>query len=81
MGKLSKIDEQLLSEIAGLHSIPQGSFNIRKDGKLYARNSTSEIEIVPKNNKDGIDIIVKNDVKNKSVHIPVIVTKSGFKDL
>ena len=76
MNKLSKIDKELLSEIADLHSVPQGSYNIRKDGKLYSRNSTTDIEIVSKKNKDGIDIIVKNDVKNKSVHIPVIVTKT-----
>ena len=81
MDKLSKIYKELLSEIADLHSVPQGTYNIRKDGKLFARNSTTDIEIVSKKNKDGIDIIVKNDVKNKSVHIPVIVTKSGFKDL
>lgn len=81
MNKLNKIEKQLLSEIADLHSIPQGSYNIRKDGKLYSRNSTEDIEIVPKKDKDGIDIIIKNDVKNKSVHIPVIVTKEGFKDL
>ncbi|MBQ3502767.1 MAG: SufD family Fe-S cluster assembly protein [Clostridia bacterium] len=78
---MNKIEKQLLSEIADLHSIPQGSYNIRKDGKLYSRNSTEDIEIVPKKDKDGIDIIIKNDVKNKSVHIPVIVTKEGFKDL
>lgn len=81
MDKLSKIDKELLGEIADLHSVPQGSFNIRKDGKLFARNSATDIEIVSKKNKDGIDIIVKKDVKNKSVHIPVIVTKAGFKDL
>lgn len=81
MAQLNKVDKELLEQIADLHSVPQGSFNIRKDGKLFARNSTSDIEIVSKKDKDGIDIIVKKDVKNKSVHIPVIVTKAGFKDL
>lgn len=81
MDKLNKIDKELLQQVADLHSIPQGSFNIRKDGKLFARNSSSDIEIVPKQNKDGIDIIVAKDIKNKSLHIPVIVTKSGINDL
>lgn len=81
MAQLNKVDKELLEQIADLHSVPQGSFNIRKDGKLFARNSTSDIEIVSKKDKDGIDIIVKKSVKNKSVHIPVIVTKAGFKDL
>ena len=81
MDKLNKIDKELLSQIADLHDIPQGSFNIRKNGKVAGRVSSEDIEIVPKKNKEGIDIIVKNDIKNKSIHIPVIVTESGFKDL
>ncbi|MBQ8522181.1 MAG: SufD family Fe-S cluster assembly protein [Clostridia bacterium] len=81
MDKLNKIDKELLSQIADLHTIPQGSFNIRKNGKLVSRSSNEDIQIVSKNNKEGIDIIVKKDIKNKSVHIPVIVTQGGFKDL
>ncbi len=81
MEKLTKIDKQLLEEVASLHGIPQGSYNIRKNGKLFARNSDKDIEIISKADKSGIDIIVHKDVKNKSVHIPVIVTEAGFKDL
>ena len=81
MDKLNKIDKELLSQIADLHTIPQGSFNIRKNGKLVGRNSTEDISIVEKKNKQGIDIIIKPDIKNKSIHIPVIVTQAGFNDL
>lgn len=81
MNKLSKIDKELLSQIAELHDIPEGSYNIRKDGKLFSRNSTTDIEIVSKKSKEGIDIIIKPNIKNKSVHIPVIVSKAGLNDL
>ena len=81
MDKLNKIDRELLVQIADLHEIPQGSYNIRKNGKLFERVSTEDIEIVPKSTNDGINIIVKPDIKNKSVHIPVIVTEGGFNDL
>lgn len=81
MIKINEVDKQLLQEIADMHSIPQGSFNIRKNGESVARNSTDEIEIVPKNDKSGIDIIVKEGVKNKSVHIPVIITVGNLNDL
>lgn len=77
---MDRTDEQLLETIADLHGIPEGSFNIRKNGKLLARNSDSDIEIVSKKDKDGIDIIVKPNVKNKSVHIPVLLTVGDFKD-
>ena len=81
MAQLSKIDKELLQQVADLHTIPQGSYNIRKNGQLAGRDSDADIEIVSKKNKSGIDIKVKNGVKNKSVHLPVIITKSGIKDL
>lgn len=80
MEKMDRTDEQLLETIADLHGIPEGSFNIRKNGKLLARNSDTDIEIVSKKDKDGIDIIVKPGVKNKSVHIPVLLTVGDFQD-
>ena len=73
-------DKELLKTIADLHDIPEGSFNIRKNGKLLARNSGTDIEIVSKADKDGIDIIVHPGVKNKSVHIPVLLTVGDFHD-
>ena len=78
---MEKIDKELLEQIANLHSVPEGAYNIRKNGEALSRNSTSDIEIIPKKNKSGIDIIVKPNVKNKSVHIPVIITMGGLTDL
>lgn len=78
--ELSKIDRELLSQISDLHKIEQGSFNIRKNGQALARKSTADIEIIPKIDKSGIDIIIKPNVKNKSVHIPVIISQSGLSD-
>ena len=78
--KLSSIDSQLLKAVADL-GIPRGAFNIRKDGEGVLRQSSANIEIVPKRDKPGIDIIVKPGTKNESVHIPVIMTKSGLKDV
>ena len=34
---LSPIDENLLAEIANIHGLPKGAFNIRKDGQLVER--------------------------------------------
>lgn len=77
---MDRTDSELLETIAGLHDIPEGSFNIRKNGKLLARNSTADIEIIPKKDKDGIDIVVKAGVVKKSVHIPVLLTVGDFKE-
>ena len=78
---MNKLERDLLSQITDLHSVPQGSYNIRKNGESIKRVSNDEIKIVSKTDKSGIDVVIRDDVKNKSVHIPVIVTKSGFDDL
>lgn len=78
---MDKIDKMLLEKVSDLHKISLGAFNIRKNGQVLDRKTTKEIEIVPKKNKSGIDIIVKPDVKNKAVHIPVIITAGGLNDL
>lgn len=79
--ELTNIDKELLETIADLHEIPEGAYNIRKDGKLISRNTNANIDIVTKKDKPGIDIVVKDGTKNQSLHIPVIVTEAGLKDL
>ena len=81
MGKLSAIELNMLKAIADLHKIPEGAYNIRADGVSAGRNSTEHIEIVSKTDKQGIDIIVKPGTKNESVHIPVIISKTGYSEL
>ncbi len=81
MGKLSAIELNMLKAIANLHKIPEGAYNIRADGVSAGRNSTEHIEIVSKTDKQGIDIIVKPGTKNESVHIPVIISKTGYEEL
>ncbi len=77
---MDKIQENLLAEIADLHGIPEGAYNIRANGQLAGRNCTANIEICTKTDKPGIDIKIKPGTKNESVHIPVILDKNGMKD-
>ena len=76
MATLTSIDKKLLKEVADLHEIPQGAYNIRKNGEGFSRNTTANIDIVTKTDKPGIDVIVKPGTKNESVHIPVILSES-----
>ena len=71
----------MLEAVADLHGVPQGAYNIRKDGEGAGRQSTANIIIESKTDKPGIDITVKPGTKNESIHIPVIITKSGVEDL
>ena len=78
---LSPIDEGLLAEIANIHGMPKGAFNIRKDGELVGRHSSANIEIATKTDNPGIDIHIKPGTKGETVYIPVIVTQAGLKDV
>lgn len=78
---LSPIDENLLAEIANIHGMPNGAFNIRKDGELVERHSSANIEIATKTDHPGIDIRIAPHTKGETVFIPVIVTQAGLKDV
>ncbi len=78
---MNNFELNLLKEIADIHGTPEGAYNIRANGKAAGRASTANIEIVSKEDKPGIDIIIKPGTKHESVHIPVIVSESGLKDL
>jgi Fe-S cluster assembly scaffold protein SufB len=75
---MNTIEKNLLKQVADLHEIPIGAYNIRRDGESAGRNSTANIEITSKTDKPGIDIRIKPGTKNESVHIPVIITQSGY---
>ena len=74
------IEKNLLKEIADLHEIPTGAYNIRKNGESAGRSSTEHIIITNKEDVPGIDIRILPNTKNESVHIPVILTQTGLND-
>ena len=78
---LDEIQKRLLMEVADLHSVPEGAFNIRANGESAGRSSTANIEIIPKEGGSGLDIRIKPGTKNESVHIPVVLSKSGLHDV
>ena len=78
---MDKIQQTLLEQIADIHSVPEGAYNIRANGTLAGRNTTANIDIVTKEDKPGIDIVVRPGTRNESVHIPVVLSESGLKDM
>lgn len=81
MAEMNKIDRDLLEAVADLHKIPNGAYNIRKNGESFARSSSANIRIEQKADKPGIDISIMPGTKNESVHIPVILTESGINEV
>lgn len=77
---MDEIQKRLLLEVADLHGVPEGAYNLRVDGQSQGSRSIAEIDIAPKSDGTGLDIRIVDGTKNKSLHIPVIIGKSGFKE-
>lgn len=75
------IQKNLLAQVAELHEVPEGAYNIRANGKTEGRNTTANIDIVNKEDGNGIDIIIKPYTVNESVHIPVLLSQSGLQEV
>ena len=78
---VDSIQLRLLEEVADLHQVPAGAFNIRANGQLAQRVNSANIEIVSKEDGTGIDIHIKPGTKKESVHIPVVLSQSGIKEM
>ena len=78
---MDAIQKNLLEQIAGLHEVPAGAYNIRANGESVSRNTTANIDIVTKEDKNGIDIIIKPGTKKESVHIPVLLSQTGLEEM
>lgn len=77
---MDEIQKRILLEVADLHEVPEGAYNIRANGASAGRNSTANIEITSKTDVSGIDIRIKPGTKHESVHIPVVLSESGIKE-
>lgn len=77
---MKNVEEKLLEEIAG-ENIRSGAYNIRENGKGVERQITDNVKIETKQDGTGINIYVKENTKFEIVHIPVIITQSGLKDV
>lgn len=61
---MDQIQRTLLEQVADLHEVPAGAYNIRENGQLFGRNTTANIDIVTKEDKPGIDIRIKPGTRN-----------------
>jgi Fe-S cluster assembly scaffold protein SufB len=78
---MDDIQKMLLEQVADLHDVPAGAYNIRTNGISSARATTANIDITTKTDKSGIDITIKPGTKKESVHIPVVLSQSGLKEM
>ena len=67
---MDEIQKTLLEQVAGLHEVPAGAYNIRANGTSVGRATTANIDIITKEDKQGIDIVIKPGTKKKAYTSP-----------
>ena len=77
---MDQIQMRMLEEIADLHGVPEGAYNIRVNGQSASRQSTANIEILSKPDGTGLDIRIRPGTRHESVHIPVVLSQTGMKE-
>ena len=80
MKEMDAVQKRLLQEVADLHEIPEGAYNLRANGESVGLQTTANIDIRSKTDRSGIDIRIKPGTKHESVHIPVVLSESGLKE-
>ena len=79
---MNNITQDLLKEITNYDGSEfNGAYSIREDGGCVAVKSTENISIIPKQDKPGIDIVVKPGTVGETAYIPACVTKAGIDDV
>ena len=82
MKELTAVQREILEKVADMQAMPtEGAYNLRLNGKGFVRHSSEHIDIVPKEDKPGIDIYVKADTRGETVSIPVVISETGLDDL
>ena len=66
---MDNIELELLKQIVDLNKTPDGAYNIRKNGQGIERKITENVNIVTKEDKQGIDVFVKENTKFKFIGI------------
>lgn len=78
---MNNTELELLKMIADIEGTPAGAYNIRANGQVSSRHITENIDIREKKDGPGIEIVIKPNTKNETVHIPVIISQTGLTEL
>lgn len=78
---MKHLTDELLKIIADYQGQFNGAYSIRQDGECIARQSSENIQIIPKTDRPGLEVHVKPGTKGENVYIPACVTHGKVDDL
>ena len=80
--KLDEIQKRILMEVADLHTVPEGAFNIRSDGKLAGRDALKAVENVDISDYDEAEqSIIQGYVDEAKKNIETAKTRKEVYDV
>ena len=78
---MDNIEKRILEEVLDMHDkMPEGAMNIRLNGEAAERHSTANIDITSRPDGSGININIKPHTKKQTCCIPVVISKTGYKE-
>ena len=78
---MDNIEQRRLEEVLDMHDkMPEGAMNIRLNGEAAERHSTANIDITSRPDGSGININIKPHTKKQTCCIPVVISKTGYKE-
>ena len=75
--RLDKVTEDVLKMIDTYGFKQEGAYNLRLNGMAVCHGDSRHINIIPKEDKPGIDIHISGEAKDEMVHIPVVMSQEG----
>ena len=71
------VTQQVLDIIDSYGFKQEGAYNLRLNGMAVCHGDSRHIQIIPKEDRQGIDIHISGEAKGEQVHIPVVMTEEG----
>ena len=72
------IQKELLEEIAGLHEVPAGAYNIRAN-EAATKEKPQLLILILFLKKISRELILSSNREQKKVYIPVVISPNGLK--
>ena len=76
-----KNNSAIIKEILDIEKVPQGAYTLRVNGVLEKVQQIEGITIDVNKVEGCLNVIVANNTKNKSLHMPVVLNKENIKDI
>ena len=81
MSLWNKITDNILNVIDRSDFSQKGAYSLRHNGTVLCQEDTNFVKIKQKKGRKGMDVFISGNARGETVHVPVVLDVSGFKDI